>query len=675
MPESFPFTVHNEYSQAVVAYSTAGQPVTNPPSTSATAYYPVYTRLGEVAAGATGHFSTPDPLARIVVSRASDEFPLAVAIVDTHTPVSQTVTVNTGDYNVAEKAWTFYKSYASQPYQPVAVQFSDLVLNTNPTTLSSQLASFFTANGFPGVDLDTFAMVSYWATNSLYAFPGTYQCYQPQTSGSGGFTVPTTVVGTITISKGTAEYTPAPGTAAPPSPTGGTGTKPGGPTGETGTKPGGPTGETGTKPGGPTGETGTKPGGAATKLTFARSALTSAGATPTSGISLTGIVLDLAWQGQPNQIVMVFTGTRDGTQFIAQPWQDPKVPWYAVAYDLVYGAFTVIEIAIALDMALYMLQNVTNGPTSLDDNVAKLIDSIEQLANEIGDAVAPDSSVGQAAETVNANVDVDVDVDVDIDVDTDVDIDVDIDVDVDVDIDVDVDVDIDLDVDVDFVAVVDVDVDVDVDIDVDVDVVTDTDVDVVTDVDVDVDVDVDTEVTVQPGMTSGLLAKIGGWILAKALPELMQNLVVVIAFQSAGQILQPWKQSDTQTIQNLQPRQSTGLGLLLNYMLNEQNPVQTRWNTFADYVQQSAVDNAILQLTVAAVLMTKDAAADTAAANWRWSSAQQQAAVTAMAAFTGANTYRAFQTLGGYTFQNQVLPVKVGAEVAMAYLKATPTAA
>ena len=160
-----------------------------------------------------------------------------------------------------------------------------------------------------------------------------------------------------------------------------------------------------------------------------------------------------------------------------------------------------------------------------------------------------------------------------------------------------------------------VDVDVDVDIDVDVDVVTDSDVDVVTDIDVDVDVDtdtdvdvdVDTEVTVQPGMTSGLLAKIGGWILAKGLPELMQNLVVVIAFQSAGQILQPWKQSDTQTIQNLHPRQSTGLGLLLNYLLNEQNPVQTRWNTFADYVQQSAADNATLQMTVAAVLMTKDA--------------------------------------------------------------------
>jgi len=92
-------------------------------------------------------------------------------------------------------------------------------------------------------------------------------------------------------------------------------------------------------------------------------------------------------------------------------------------------------------------------------------------------------------------------------------------------------------------------------------------------------------------------------------------------------------------------------------------------------VQQSGASNATLQMTVAAVLMTKDAAADAASANWRWSSAQQQAAVTAMAAFTGASTYRAFQTLGGYTFQNQALPVKVAAEVAMAYLKATPTAA
>jgi hypothetical protein len=78
------------------------------------------------------------------------------------------------------------------------------------------MASFFTANGFPGVDLDTFAMVSYRATNSFYAFPSTYQCYQQQTSSSGGFTVPTSVFGTITIGEGLARYTQDPAGVARP---------------------------------------------------------------------------------------------------------------------------------------------------------------------------------------------------------------------------------------------------------------------------------------------------------------------------------------------------------------------------------------------------------------------------------------------------------------------------
>ena len=122
--------------------------------------------------------------------------------------------------------------------------------------------------------------------------------------------------------------------------------------------------------------------------------------------------------------------TNDGKRFIAQPYQNVSVPWYAVAYDMLYGAFTVIQIAMALDMATFTLNQEPNGPAFLQENLGKLIESVWDLANKLGDAIAPDSSAGEAIEPIN------VDVNIDTDVDTDVDIDIDIDVDVDVDIDV-----------------------------------------------------------------------------------------------------------------------------------------------------------------------------------------------------------------------------------------------
>jgi hypothetical protein len=165
-------------------------------------------------------------------------------------------------------------------------------------------------------------------------------------------------------------------------------------------------------------------------LTFSGSTLASARATPVSGIQLTGIVRDLTWEGHPDQVVMCFLGTNDGKRFIAQPYQNVSLPWYAVAYDMLYGAFTVIQIAMALDMATFTLNQEPNGPAFLQENLGKLIESVWDLANKLGDAIAPDSSAGEAIEPIN------VDVNIDTDVDTDVDIDIDIDVDVDVDIDV-----------------------------------------------------------------------------------------------------------------------------------------------------------------------------------------------------------------------------------------------
>jgi hypothetical protein len=141
---------------------------------------------------------------------------------------------------------------------------------------------------------------------------------------------------------------------------------------------------------------------------------------------------------------------------------------------------------------------------------------------------------------------------------------------------------------------------------------------------------------------------------------------------SAQKILEAWRNKDEQSLQDLQPRQTTGLGLLLNYMVNPAVPVATRWNTIADYVQQdTTADNASMQLLLASVLTTKDPPEDQAANNWRWSTADQDALVSQMAANTGANTYKAFQTLAAYTYKGQTLPIKVGCQIGVKYLKKT----
>jgi hypothetical protein len=205
MPEStLPFTVENQYNELVVVYSTASQPVTTPPSADAGAYQPAYTRLGTVAPAQKGSFSAASSPARIVITRGNDDFPLAVAIVEASVAASHAITVNAASYATTQQAWKFYQSFASEPYQPTAVQFSGLVLNsTNPAQLDQQLASFFTANGDQGVDLGVFAIVSHWATNSLQAFPGTYWCYEPAPATT-TFALPTALIGQIQIRNGTA---------------------------------------------------------------------------------------------------------------------------------------------------------------------------------------------------------------------------------------------------------------------------------------------------------------------------------------------------------------------------------------------------------------------------------------------------------------------------------------
>jgi hypothetical protein len=598
---SYPITVNSSYGEALNVYTTMSNAPTNPPSTNPADYVPVYTLLGSVAANGSGNFTTDEPIARVVITRQSDEFPLKVSVADALTPSSSTISLDASDVTTALSGWTFYQGTVSQPYSPTALNFAAMVENTPADGLAAAAATFFNQNGAPGFTFGLYSAIGYWATNQLYAFPGSYYCYEPPAGSSMGFILPTQIVGMLEIANGTAIYTPT--------------------------------------------------GGSPITLNFFASQLTTPGATASGGINLTAIIRDLAWEGQPDTITWGFVGTNQGQQFIAQSYSDPQLPWYAVAYDLVYGAFFTVQLAMAIDAAANLLSAIPGGIQWLVKNVSEFASKIRTSLNSTGDTAGPDTAVGDDADPINVDVDIDIDIDIDIDVD------------IDIDIDVDVDVDIDIDVDVDFIAVVDVDVDVDIDIDIDV--VTDNDVDV----DVDVDVDIDTDVDVQPGAIGTLLGKVGNWIMTKALPTLIEGAVIYVAFQSAGALLNAWKDADEQDMANLQPRQTTGLGLLVNYMFNDQIPIATRWTTFSQYVEETGGDVTTLQVTISSILQTKNSQADTEAANWRWSSSDEQAVVNKMIPDKGAQAYIAFQTLANTTYDNKPLPLKTGCSVAMDYLK------
>lgn len=598
MASSLPIQVTNATSLALNVYSTMSPAPTDPPSTDPAAYKPVYTLLGSVAANGTGNFVSDAAIARIVITRAADEFPLKLAVASSFTPGSGAIQLADADVTVAQAGWSFYQGFASQPFAPVSLGFTDLVQTTPVADLVTAAATYFSQNGAPGLSFGLFSALGYWATNQLFAFPGSYYCYQPPTGSSMGFVLPTTQVGSLVIANGTATYTPV--------------------------------------------------GGTAQTLAFADSTLATPGTTATSGMLLTAILRDLTWEGQPEVITWGFVGTLDGQQFIAQSYPDPQLPWYAVAYDMVYGAFFTVQVAMALDGAISLLSTVGNGLVWLGQNAVKLVQGVTQTLQDMAQTAGQGSTVGDAADAINVDVDIDIDIDVDVDVD--------------IDIDVDVDVDIDVDVDVDFIAVVDVDVDVDIDIDIDV--VTDTETDI------DVDTDIDTDVDVQPGAISKLLSSVGNWIMTKALPTLIEGAVMYVAFQTVGAILNAWKEADQQGIANLQPQQSTGLGLLVNYMLQDNLPVATRWTTFSEYAAEVQGDPTSLSLALSTLLQTANSLADTAQNAWRWSDSDQASLVAQMAPNTGANAPAAFLTLGAATFQGNPLPVKVGATVAMKYLSA-----
>jgi hypothetical protein len=72
---------------------------------------------------------------------------------------------------------------------------------------------------------------------------------------------------------------------------------------------------------------------------------------------------------------------------------------------------------------------------------------------------------------------------------------------------------------------------------------------------------------------------------------------------------------------------------------------------------------------VSGMFAMKNPADDAALASWRWSTADQTAAINAMEQYTAtAQQPQAYTTLAAYTYDGKTLPIKVGAGVALQYI-------
>jgi Flp pilus assembly protein TadG len=107
-------------------------------------------------------------------------------------------------------------------------------------------------------------------------------------------------------------------------------------------------------------------------------------------------------------------------------------------------------------------------------------------------------------------------------------------------------------------------------------------------------------------------------------------------------------------------------------MENPANTVEQRWTTFSSCVGGGLAPDQ-QNLVVSGMLSMKNATDDAALAAWRWSTADQTAAVNAMAqaqppAGTTAQQPQAYLALAAYTYGGKTLPIKVGAGVALQYI-------
>ncbi|WP_222931268.1 hypothetical protein, partial [Xanthovirga aplysinae] len=97
-----------------------------------------------------------------------------------------------------------------------------------------------------------------------------------------------------------------------------------------------------------------------------------------------------------------------------------------------------------------------------------------------------------------------------------------------------------------------------------------------------------------------------------------------------------------------------------------------RWNTFADYVQQSSATVQEQKMTIAGLLSIKNEKADKDLNNWRWSTDEENTAVNAMLDAASQDEYKGYNTLATYKFNDKELPIKVGVGVALKFLDKAP---
>lgn len=390
----FSFSVNNTSTTEVTVYSTFNPTSTtaDPPSQSANDYMPVYTELGTVASGHTGTLTCPLTLGRIVVVRSSDQFPMALKVMAAYNPPEErTMQVADSDLPLCQQAFALYKEVWANPYEPLALQFHDILINTSPSQVLATVATFLNNNGYPNVTYSMFSMVNYWVACTLYAFPGTYYVYEPQSNNNqSNFILPTQPIGLITVSNGTAVYQL-------------------------------------------TGQS------SSLTLTQSNSQLAPADANSTTNVSLTGILRSLTWENQPSEMAYCYVGTINGIQVIAQPYQNPPLPWWVIAYDMSYLDFELVQLGMALEMASSVLSTSTSGVSWFTANQGNLkeafIRDVRDWANRQGDDANPFSGEGDDIDPVNTDVDTDNDTDDDTDIDVDVDVDIDVDIDIDVDVD------------------------------------------------------------------------------------------------------------------------------------------------------------------------------------------------------------------------------------------------
>jgi hypothetical protein len=148
--------------------------------------------------------------------------------------------------------------------------------------------------------------------------------------------------------------------------------------------------------------------------------------------------------------------------------------------------------------------------------------------------------------------------------------------------------------------------------------------------------------------------------------------VITGGMTGAQELLGMWYQKAQQDYSNSSPQQAAPFALLVNYMVNPAIPVSQRWSTFALYVQQQ-VPPAQQALALSAIVCANSPNEDNELKAWSWAPSDKQAAVKAMAADSSpASQYLAYEALGKYTYKGKPLPVKVGATVALQYVKALP---